>query len=133
MSAEVDPPVANGHTSRDATSNEIPQAPPPPHIEATLAQISSYRNVRGVMILSRKQAQSAAESEEAGGHVGGVVHSTGSVFDGEGGRRYARTVETLVGNVSRAVGDCEEGVSSSVSLWRSLLFPRWSSEDGSVI
>jgi dynein light chain roadblock-type len=117
MSAEVDPPVANGHTSRDATSNEIQQAPPPPHIEATLAQISSYRNVRGVMILSRTQVQSAAVSEQAGGHIGGVVHSTGSVFDGEGGRRYARTVETLVGNVSRAVGDCEEGVSKSIAHW----------------
>lgn len=69
----------------------------PPEIEQALARISSYRNVRGVMILLREPL--------------GIVKSSGAVFDGEAGRVYAKAVEGIVVTTARAVAECEEGVS----------------------
>lgn len=74
-------------------------APPPPEIEATLQRLSAYRNVRGVMILARG----------AGGS--GIVQSTGAVFEGESGRRYAGALENVVTATAAAVGAVDEGVS----------------------
>lgn len=89
------------------TSNEPPSVlnQPviiPPEIEATLSRLSAYRNVRGVMIISRTSSE---------GKTGGVVQSTGSVFEGEGGKKYAMVIESLVANVGNAVGEVDEGVS----------------------
>ncbi|GMK54233.1 hypothetical protein CspeluHIS016_0108190 [Cutaneotrichosporon spelunceum] len=71
----------------------------PPEIEATLARLSAYRAVRGVMILARA----------AGGAGGGIVQSTGAVFDGDSGRRYAGAVERVVAATTSAVATVEEG------------------------
>lgn len=99
-------PLPNGHTP----STEPIQ--PPPEIEATLSRLSAYRNVRGVMILSRSTIGSTSAVPSG---TGGIVQSTGSVFEGEGGKKYARVVEGLASSVSVAVGECDEGVSVSTS------------------
>ena len=82
------------------------QIPVPPEIEATLSRLSAYRNVRGVMILSRSSST---------GSSGGLLQSTGSVFEGEDGKRYATVVEKLVATVGSAVGEVDEGVSTGQS------------------
>jgi dynein light chain roadblock-type len=71
----------------------------PPEIEATLSRLSAYRNVRGVMILAR------------GSSGAGIVQSTGAVFEGESGRRYAGALEGVVAATAGAVGSVDEGVS----------------------
>ena len=97
-------------TTATSVLNGQAQAPPPavnppPELEATLSRLSAYRNVRGVMILSRATY---------GGETGGVVQSTGPVFEGEGGRKYARVVEGLVASVGSAVAEVDEGVCCSL-------------------
>jgi dynein light chain roadblock-type len=136
----VNPSVAqtpNGQSSTNANAD------PPPELEATLARLSAYRSVRGVMILSRKGGPSVvsdafagssragpgvegarnggngmagggrrAGGEDAGvGAGGGIVMSTGTVFEGEGGKRYATSLERVVESMSRCVVECEHGVS----------------------
>ncbi|OCF35678.1 dynein light chain roadblock-type [Kwoniella heveanensis BCC8398] len=105
-----------------------PLAPPPPEIESTLSRLSAYRNVRGVMVLSRASSiasstSSSSTSASTAAHVngvgattatepsaaGGIIQTTGSVFEGEGGKKYARAVEGIASNVSKAIGECEEG------------------------
>ena len=44
------------------------------------------------------------------------MQCTGSIFEGEGGQRYAKLVEGLVGGAARGVGECDEGVSHLTSL-----------------
>ncbi|KAK4685906.1 dynein light chain roadblock-type, partial [Tremellales sp. Uapishka_1] len=78
-------PLPNGHA---------PETQPPPEIEATLARLSAYRNVRGVMILSR---------------TGGIIQSHGTVFEGESGKKYARALGGMVKSVQGAVGECDQG------------------------
>ncbi|BEI81365.1 hypothetical protein CcaverHIS002_0205250 [Cutaneotrichosporon cavernicola] len=69
--------------------------PVPPEIESTLSRLSAYRSVRGVMILSRDPS--------------GIVQSSGTVFEGDSGRRYAGAVESVVAATAAAVGNVEEG------------------------
>jgi dynein light chain roadblock-type len=64
------------------------------------------------MILSRTPTTSA----DTGGSSGGIVQCTGSIFDGEGGQRYAKLVEGLVSGATRGVAECDEGVSFPSSL-----------------
>jgi dynein light chain roadblock-type len=96
-------PLANG---RESLSPAPTSAVVPPEIESTLSRLSAYRAVKGVMILSR----SPVVSTESGG-AGGIVQCTGSIFEGEGGGRYARLVEGLVSGATKGVGECDEGVS----------------------
>ena len=103
------------HPLAGATSSASPSASP--EIESTLSRLSAYRNVRGVMILSRPYTPSAPSSGTANAQpspVGGIVQSTGSVFEGESGKMYARAVEGVVLSVSRAVSEVDEGVSPAV-------------------
>lgn len=88
--------------STPITTAAAPAAPtaPPPEIEATLSRLSAYRNVRGVMILAR-----------AGGTGSGIIQSTGSVFEGESGRKYAGSLEAVVAATAGAVSAVDEGVS----------------------
>ncbi|KAK8843966.1 hypothetical protein IAR55_006758 [Kwoniella newhampshirensis] len=86
------------------------QSAPPPEIESTLSRLSGYRNVRGVMILTRPSPVapwSASTAKE--GPIGGIVQSTGTVFEGESGRKYAKAVENVAWSVGRAVEECDEG------------------------
>lgn len=103
--------LSNGHlrssSALSSSSSTSPSARVPPQIEATLSRLSAYRNVRGVMILSRRSATENASS----GSGGAIIQSTGTVFDGESGRKYAKALEGVVANVAQAVGDCDEGVS----------------------
>lgn len=47
---------------------------------------------------------------------GGIIQSAGTVFEGEGGRRYASALERVVAGVAGAVGECDEGVSAEIRL-----------------
>ncbi|WVQ63790.1 uncharacterized protein L199_001944 [Kwoniella botswanensis] len=114
MSEPTLPPSTSQHTlSLDA----LPvQSPPPPEIESTLSRLSAYRNVRGVMILSRSSSASiqpdGSSSENGGGAlagVGGIIQTTGNVFEGESGKKYAKAVEEIVLRVGKALNDCEQG------------------------
>ena len=53
------------------------------------------------------------------------MQCTGSIFEGEGGQRYAKLVEGLVAGAARGVGECDEGVShlrpTASSQWRELI------------
>jgi hypothetical protein len=74
----------------------VTQAAPPPEIEATISRLSAYQNVRGVLILATS---------------GGIIQSSGSAFEGESGRRYAKSVKMMVEAVRLGVGEADEGVS----------------------
>ncbi|CAK9786239.1 unnamed protein product [Cutaneotrichosporon oleaginosum] len=76
---------------------DTPNGHVPPEIEATLSRLSAYRNVRGVMILAR-------------GAGCGIVQSSGAVFEGDSGRRYAGALEGVVAATAGAVGAVDEGV-----------------------
>ncbi|OCF79102.1 dynein light chain roadblock-type [Kwoniella mangroviensis CBS 8886] len=113
MSEPTLPPSTSQHTlSLDTLPN---QSPPPPEIESTLSRLSAYRNVRGVMILSRSssasiQATNGSSSENSGGAgVGGIIQTTGNIFEGESGTKYAKAVEEIVLRVGKALNDCEPG------------------------
>ncbi|WVQ93106.1 hypothetical protein IAU59_000170 [Kwoniella sp. CBS 9459] len=113
--------------SQQTINLDTPVTAPPPEIESTLSRLSAYRNVRGVMVLSRAspsssslshstqpevdgaQSLSTTAASSAGAVGGGIIQTTGSVFEGEGGRRYAKAVEGIVSNVSKAIGECEAG------------------------
>ena len=109
-------PQPNGHApSPDMDSG----TDTPPEIEATLARLSAYRKVRGVMILSRAPIASSSSStrlsDAAAGpsdnlRVSGILRRSGTVFDGEGGEKYARAVEDIVLSIGKAVASCEPGV-----------------------
>lgn len=70
---------------------------PPTDVQATLSRLSAYKNVQGVLILSRTG--------------GGIIQSSGSVFDGDKGKKYGKVVAGMVEGVGKAVGVLEEGVS----------------------
>lgn len=100
-------PITNGARPRAPSSSPplsstAPRAPPPPEIESTLSRLSAYRNVRGVMVLARSSGAPGS---------GGIVQSTGAVFEGESGRRYAGSLEAVVNATAGAVATVDEGVS----------------------
>lgn len=78
-----------------------------PEVETTLARLSTYRNIRGVMVLTRTRhtADTSNTSDTA------VLQTTGTVFEGDGGKRYASAVESIVGGVTKALKECDESVS----------------------
>lgn len=94
-------------------------------IDQTLSRLSAYRNVRGVMVLSRRAALGPSNSDGDHAHthgagdcggiggIAGIVQSTGSVFEGDGGKRYAKAVEGIVLAVTRGMDDCDAGVSTA--------------------
>ena len=45
----------------------------------------------------------------------GIIQSTGAVFEGEDGSRYANALESVVAGVTRAVDECDQGVSGAPS------------------
>jgi hypothetical protein len=56
------------------------------------------------------------------GPGGGIVQSTGTVFDGEGGKKYAKALEGVVEVVSKGIVECDEGVCHySAAFWRMML------------
>lgn len=103
MSGDETTNLPNG---RESISPAPTSAIIPPEIESTLSRLSAYRAVKGVMILSRSPITSTSE---LGG--GGIVQCTGSIFEGEGGQKYARLVEGLVSGATKGVAECDEGVS----------------------
>ena len=70
------------------------------------------------MILSRTPITSISTiPSDLAGASGGIVQCTGSIFEGEGGQRYAKLVEGLVSGATRGVADCDEGVSHLLPLY----------------
>ena len=114
--SESEAPQPNG---RESLSPAPTSAVIPPEIESTLSRLSAYRAVKGVMILSR------TSTDVDVGPGGGIVQCTGSIFEGEGGQRYAKLVEGLVAGAARGVGECDEGVSplrpTASRQWRELM------------
>lgn len=69
------------------------------------------------MILSRTPITSIPTiPSDLAGTSGGIVQCTGSIFEGEGGQRYAKLVEGLVSGATRGVAECDEGVSHLLPL-----------------
>ncbi|WVQ72952.1 hypothetical protein IAR50_002514 [Cryptococcus sp. DSM 104548] len=79
----------------------------PPEVEATLSRLSQYRNVRGVMVLARSHVVGDTPQPSRGD--AGIVQTTGTVFEGEGGAKYAGAVERIVHSTAAAVAECDEG------------------------
>lgn len=77
-------------------------APHPPQpsgtdsLEETISRLSNYRNVHGVMILSRH---------------GGLIRAEGDAFEGDQGRAYAKAVKGIVEGVRAGVVEVDETVS----------------------
>ncbi|ODO01340.1 hypothetical protein I350_06159 [Cryptococcus amylolentus CBS 6273] len=88
-------------------SAQDPNAPPP-EVEATLSRLSQYRNVRGVMVLARSHIVGDTPHPSRPGDAG-IVQTTGTVFEGEGGAKYAGAVEMIVLSTGAAIAECEEG------------------------
>ncbi|WWC72990.1 uncharacterized protein I206_106954 [Kwoniella pini CBS 10737] len=112
MSTDQLPSSTSQHT---LSLDSLPvQSPPPPEIESTLSRLSAYRNVKGVMILSRSSSSSSSSSSSKsngqmdGENTGGIVQTNGNVFEGESGKKYAKAVEEIVEKVGKALSDCED-------------------------
>lgn len=67
-------------------------------LEDTISRLSNYRNVHGVMILSRQ---------------GGLIRTEGDAFEGAQGRVYAKAVKGIVEGVRTGIVEVDEGVSGS--------------------
>lgn len=83
------------------SSSSHPPPPPPSgtdSLEDTISRLSNYRNVHGVMILSRQ---------------GGLIRTEGEAFGGEQGRVYAKAVKGIVEGVRARVVEVDERVSES--------------------
>lgn len=77
-------------------SEPLPPTSGPDEVESTISRLSNYRNVHGVMILSRQ---------------GGVIRTEGTAFEGDQGRVYARAVKGIVEGVRTGIVEVDEGVS----------------------
>ncbi|WVO23384.1 uncharacterized protein IAS62_004736 [Cryptococcus decagattii] len=75
-----------------------------PEIGATLARLSAYRNVRGVRVLTH--AHPTANTSNTPGTA--ILQTTGTVFEGDGGKKYASAVESIVEGVINALKECDE-------------------------
>ncbi|VDC05839.1 unnamed protein product [Peniophora sp. CBMAI 1063] len=77
-----------------------PTIPTPPELEQTLAMLSGHRSVLGYLLLSRGQPCS-------------IIRSSGVVFEGESGKKYAtaiaRMVEEVQGALVEVSGEENEG------------------------
>lgn len=100
--------ITNGHPTATTATAAAPTAngpavSVPSDIDATITRLSSHRNVRGVMILSRD---------------GPIIRHTGAVFDGEQGKKYAGVVKKIVDCCTTGLEEAadETGVSWAVSL-----------------
>jgi hypothetical protein len=78
----------------DSSEPGASATPVPPEVESTLSRISSHRNVRGVMVLSRD---------------GPVIRYSGAIFDGDHGRRYAGAVKKIVDTCKTGLDEVAEG------------------------
>lgn len=67
-----------------------------------MEQLASHPNVIGTIILSRTD--------------NAIIKTTGNVFDGEGGKRYAAAVENIVKSVADALAACNGGEKVSILL-----------------
>jgi hypothetical protein len=93
-------PLSLGTETRTHTMSSTPNPPPPSgtdSLEDTISRLSNYRNVHGVMILSRQ---------------GGLIRTEGEAFEGDQGRTYAKAVKGIVEGVRAGVVEVDETVSA---------------------
>ncbi|KIR63868.1 dynein light chain roadblock-type [Cryptococcus bacillisporus CA1873] len=69
-----------------------------------MEQLASHPNVIGTIILSRTD--------------NAIIKTTGKVFDGEGGKRYAAAVENIVKSVADALAACNDGEKDDLRFMR---------------
>ena len=81
---------------------------PPPELEQALAQLSSHRTVLGYITLSRSIPFS-------------IIKSSGVVFEGEQGKKYASAVEKIVNAVEGSLTELSANGRDTVSINRSPL------------
>lgn len=109
--------IVTSPTQDNQSASPVIDVAAPPEIEHTLSRLSGYRNVHGVMVIARRGASTAADASSAdkgqAAGISGIVQSTGSVFEGESGLKYASELERLVASVAKAVDTCDSGVSRS--------------------
>ena len=101
-------------SSTAQSSNAAPALVTPPELESTLAMLSSHRTVLGYLLLSRPSSSSASTSTSQGhSHSHSIpsfesvriIRSSGVVFEGESGKRYAGAVGRIVDAVTRGLAD----------------------------
>ncbi|AFR96302.1 dynein light chain roadblock-type [Cryptococcus neoformans C23] len=69
-----------------------------------MEQLASHPNVVGIIILSRTD--------------NAIIKANGNIFDGEGGKRYAAAVESIVKGVAGALGTCNDGENDELRFMR---------------
>lgn len=67
-----------------------------------MEQLASHPNVVGIIILSRTD--------------NAIIKANGNIFDGEGGKRYAAAVGSIVKGVADALATCNDGENVSILL-----------------
>ncbi|OWZ38648.1 hypothetical protein LQV05_004422 [Cryptococcus neoformans] len=69
-----------------------------------MEQLASHPNVVGIIILSRTD--------------NAIIKANGNIFDGEGGKRYAAAVESIVKGVADALATCNDGENDELRFMR---------------
>lgn len=64
-------------------------------IDQTLSRLSAYKNVRGVLVLTRP---------------GAILRQSGPAFDGDRGKVYAKVVLNMVDAIAKGIEEADEGV-----------------------
>lgn len=67
-----------------------------------MEQLASHPNVVGIIILSRTD--------------NAIIKANGNIFDGEGGKRYAAAVESIVKGVADALTACNDAENVGILL-----------------
>lgn len=87
----------------------------PTEIDNTLSRLSSYKNVRGVLVLTRQgsilRQSGPAFENTANSSTTGVGEEDGKEVREGKGKVYARAVRDMVEAVAKGVEDVEDGVS----------------------
>ncbi|KAF8907736.1 hypothetical protein CPB85DRAFT_1223157 [Mucidula mucida] len=77
-------------TSSSSATNPAPTAEISPELSQTLALLSTHRSVLGYILL--------AHPHHLGGGVS-IIRSSGVIFDGDAGRKYAAVIARIVDSV----------------------------------
>ena len=105
LSASTSSKVIPGTQS---TSSAAPPLVTPPELESTLAMLSSHRTVLGYLLLTRPSPSSTSATSSLPSHSFAsvrIIRSSGVVFEGESGKRYAGAIGRIVDTVTRGLAD----------------------------
>ncbi len=88
-------------TSSSSATNPAPTAEISPELSQTLALLSTHRSVLGYILL--------AHPHHLGGGVS-IIRSSGVIFDGDAGRKYAAVIARIVDSVRDGMEEVGEEV-----------------------